>query len=578
MPGGGDTLLLRAPNIASQCDNRMGMMEPDTTRAFPFLANDDVQRLARFGVPRNFASGEAIFTAGQVGPGMVILLRGNVSILRRYGMSPGRFIRHQGPGEFVAEINQLSGKPALEDVFADCDVEAVVIPTQDLRTMIVEEAELGERITRAIILRRVALIESAEVGPIIVGSASSPTVIRLQTFLTRNGQPHHHFDPARDERKCPFAMHYELGPQEAIAVCADGTLLRNPSDDELARALGLLDTHERDELFDVAIVGAGPAGLSTAVYAASEGLQVIVLESTAYGGQAGASARIENYLGFPTGVSGRALSARAYVQAQKFGAEVLIPARVTRLEADDDDAHMTNVLTLSDGRRIRSRTVVIAAGARYRRPAVDGLSMLEGRGVWYWASPLEARICSGQQVALVGGGNSAGQAAVFLAPRVEKIKMLVRGEGLAASMSRYLIDRIAALANIELLTGREISELDGDEASGLRQVTCVDRRDNASQTWPIRDLFLFTGAEPELGFLGGFSLALDSAGFVVTGAAARAKRTSSEPRMPLELETSAPGVFAVGDVRAGSVKRVGGAIGEGAAAVSQIHQYLATAR
>lgn len=544
--------------------------------AFPILTSVEISRLARFGTVTRYASGSAIFTAGEVGPGMLVLASGRVRVLQRNGVVAERVVTTQGQGEFVAEVSQLSGKPAMEDVFADDEVEAIVIPAQSLRSLIVEEAELGERITRALILRRAALIESGISGPVIVGSESSPAVIRLQTFLTRNGQPHHRFDPERDQRRCPLATHYELGPQEAIVVCADGSALRNPSNDDLARRIGLIDCLARDEPFDVAIIGAGPAGLAAAVHAASEGLRVVVLEANAFGGQAGASARIENFFGFPTGVSGRELTSRAFVQAQKFGADMLIPAAVTSVRRNLGRPDAPIVLGLRDGRSICSRTLVVATGVRYRRPDLPRLASFEGRGVWYWASPIEARICGGQQVALVGGGNSAGQAAVFLASHVERVVMLVRGSTLAASMSRYLVDRIASSANIQVLTDRELHALDGDEAGGLAEISWLDRRDGARQSMSLRNLFLFVGAEPDLGFLGDLPLALDRAGFVLTGADAAAARATVDGTR-LGLETSVEGVFAVGDVRAGSVKRVGGAVGEGAAAVAQIHRYFAAA-
>jgi thioredoxin reductase (NADPH) len=545
------------------------------SQAFPVLTTDETARLARFGRAIHYAQGEALFVAGQVGPGMVIILSGLVSVLHRDALNHTRLMASQGPGEFVAEVSQLSGRPALVDVLADEDVEALLIEPPALRALIIEEAELGERITRALILRRVALIDAGLGGTVVVGLASSPAVVRLQTFLARNGQPHHHLDPSREDRPCPLLAQYDLGPREALVVCLDGSVLRNPTDTEVARRIGLIDTRRHDHLFDVAIIGAGPAGLATAVYAASEGLRVMVLDARSFGGQAGASARIENYLGFPTGVSGRALAARAYVQAQKFGAEMLIPTAVTSLCTDSDDAAAAPVLlTLDDGRCIRSRTAVIASGARYRRPAVTGLSDYEGRGVWYWASPIEARICSRQRVALVGGGNSAGQAAVFLAPHVEHLALLVRGKGLEASMSKYLIDRIASTPNIELLTEREIVCLDGDD-SGLGAVTWLHRKTGVSETREIRNLFLFVGAEPEVGFIGSCPVAVDSAGFVLTGERVQRNRTANGAWPASALETSVPGVFAVGDVRSGSVKRVGGAIGEGAAAVAQIHQHLA---
>ena len=544
-------------------------------QAFPVLSPDEIGQLSRFGRPSRYAQGDALFVAGQVGPGMVILLTGTVSVLERNGLHHTRLIATQGPGEFVAEVSQLSGKPALVDALADSTVDAILIESSALLALILEEAELGEIITRALILRRVALIDAGISGAVIVGRASSPNVIRLQNFLARNGQPHHHLDPARQELPCPFLAQYEIGPQEALVVCLDGNVLRNPPDAELARHLGIVDGLEHRELFDVAIIGAGPAGLATAVYAASEGLRVMVLDARSYGGQAGASARIENYLGFPSGVSGRALAARAFVQAQKFGAEMLIPAAVTSLQSTAGAAGPEIMLTLADGRGIRARTVVIATGARYRRPAVPRLSEFEGRGIWYWASPIEARLCNQQRVALVGGGNSAGQAAVFLAPHVEHVAMLVRGQGLAASMSKYLIDRIASTPNIDLLTDHEIHSLEGEPGTGLGAVTWADRKTGATETRPIRNLFLFVGADPEVDFFGACPIAVDGGGFVMTGDSVSQARTAAGEAPAFGLETSVPGVFAVGDVRSGSVKRVGGAIGEGAVAVWQIHQHLA---
>jgi len=347
-----------------------------------------------------------------------------------------------------------------------------------------------------------------------------------------------------------------------------------PSEESLGYCLGMLDMLERDELLDVAVVGAGPAGLSTAVYAASEGLRVIVIECRAFGGQAGASARIENYLGFPTGISGQALAGRAFVQAQKFGAEMLIPGQAASLDCTKAWREGELALKLTDGRTLRSRTVVIASGARYRRPAVPGLADFEGRGIWYWASALEAKLCAGEEVAIIGGGNSAGQAAVFLADHASRVHMLIRGKGLAATMSRYLIDRIAATPVIELHPNSELTRLYGDEAARLKAISWRDKAAGTEQEADIRNVFVFVGADPETGWLRGREIALDAHGFVLTGLAAQ----SPDGRAPAPLEASVPGLFAVGDVRSGSVKRVGGAIGEGAAAVAQIHQYLSQSR
>lgn len=353
-------------------------------------------------------------------------------------------------------------------------------------------------------------------------------------------------------------------------VTPDGTVLRNPREAELARAVGMIGQIEPGKVYDVAIVGAGPAGLATAVYAASEGLSVAVCDQRAFGGQAGASARIENYLGFPTGISGHALTARAFNQAQKFGADVMIPIEVKALDCGRDDG--TFALELDDGEALRARSIVVASGARYRRPDIANLAAFDGRGVYYWASPIEARLCKEQEVILVGGGNSAGQAAVFLSTHAARVHMVIRGGGLAASMSRYLIERIESTPNIELVFNTEVVEVGGAPDSGLERVTLRSRL--SAETWPmeVRNLFLFVGADPATGWLDGCGVNLDRGGFVVTGVPIEG---ATNQRPTPSLETSVPGVFAVGDVRSGSVKRVGGAIGEGAQVVAALHGYLA---
>jgi len=469
----------------------------------------------------------------------------------------------------MAEIAQLSGRPSLVDGHAETDVEALLIPPDQLRALIIAEADLGERVVRALILRRVALIESGASGPVLIGPSDTADVRRLQNFLTRNGYPYQVVDPTHDMDAAALLEQY--GEATLLVACPNGSVLINPTEDALARCLGMIDSAAHDDLFDVIVVGAGPAGLATAVYAASEGLRVIVLDCRSYGGQAGASARIENYLGFPTGISGGALAGRAYVQAQKFGVEMLIPAEVASLDCGGA-ARGEMAVHLADGRRLRGRTVVIASGARYRRPAVPRLHEFEGRGIWYWASALEARTCARQEVALVGGGNSAGQAAVFLSRHASKVNVLVRGPSLAASMSRYLIDRIEAAPNIELHPYTELVTLHGDPATGLDGATWRSRQTGEEYDCPARNIFLFVGAEPETTWLAGCDVAVDRHGFVLTGAAASG---GFPARQAATLEASVPGVFAVGDVRSGSVKRVGGAIGEGAAVVAQIHAHLA---
>jgi thioredoxin reductase (NADPH) len=392
-------------------------------------------------------------------------------------------------------------------------------------------------------------------------------VARLASFLLRNGVPHLLLDPRSDADARALVERYAREPAHLpLALCPDGSVLRNPSEPDLARAIGMLDAEGNDATYDTVIVGAGPAGLAAAVYAASEGLSVLVIDQRAFGGQAGASARIENYLGFPTGISGQALAGRAYTQARKFGARMWIPAEVTRLDCTRTGGPFT--VHTSDGRAVEARSVVIASGARYRRPELAPLREFEGRGVWYWASPIEARMCAGDEVVLVGGGNSAGQAAVYLSGFASKVWMLVRSSGLAASMSSYLIERIGSIANIELLVNTGITAAAGASESGLETVSWRTRGEEERQH-PIRNVFLFLGADPFTEWLAGCGIAVDEKGFVRTGSACGAAATREG------LETSLPGVFAIGDVRAGSVKRVGGAIGEGAAVVAQLHQFLA---
>ena len=542
---------------------------------FPSLSEAEIERISRFGSFVGYPRGSCLFAAGEHRPGMHVVLKGIVAISQRDGMGRVVPIKRQGRGQFLAEVGTLSGRRALVDGYAEEDVETLLVPPGQLRALIVAEADLGERIVRALILRRVALIESGASGAVLIGEPHSADVLRLRNFLRRNGQPHHVVNASEDKDAAAMLEQYGAAADEVLAVCPDGSVLINPSESALARCLGMVDTGEHDELFDVAVVGAGPAGLATAVYAASEGLHVIVLDCRSPGGQAGASARIENYLGFPTGISGQALAGRAYVQAQKFGAEVLIPVQADGLDCSCAETDGELSIHLTDGRRLRSRTVVIATGARYRRPAVPRLGEFEGRGVWYWASALEARMCAQTEVALIGGGNSAGQAAVFLAEHAARVFMLVRGPGLAASMSRYLIDRIAATRNIELLPHTELTQLHGELPGGLASVSWRDHRKGVESQHDLRNVFLFVGAEPETDWLEGCGVAVDPHGFVLTGQAV-AGQADGPLRAP--LESSVPGVFAVGDVRSGSVKRVGGAIGEGAAVVAMIHQQLAAAR
>ena len=536
-------------------------MHPRHEQTFPILTAPEIERVRRFGHARSYKDGEPLFQTGEPGPGMFVVLSGHVAVTQRDGMGHRSPVVDQGPGQFLAEIGQLSGRPALVDGHAEGDVEVLLVPPEQLRALLVADAELGERIMRALILRRVSLIETGAGGPVLIGPSGSPDLVRIQGFLSRNGQPHHLLDPATDPEAADFLADDAGDGSQLLVVFSDGTVLRNPSETEVARAIGMLTAAVRDVVYDVAVVGGGPAGLATSVYAASEGLSVAVLDARAFGGQAGASARIENYLGFPTGISGQALAGRAFAQAQKFGVDMLIPAEVTALDCARKDGALALQL---DGQRVRAKAVVVASGARYRRPDIADLADFEGRGVWYWASPIEAKLCRNEEVILVGGGNSAGQAAVFLSGHAGRVRMMVRGEGLAESMSRYLIDRIEAAPNIELMTHTEIVALEGTHA-GLERVRWRDRKTGTETTDAVANVFLFVGADPATGWLGSCGVEVDKAGFVVTGA-------GHEP-----LATSVHGVFAVGDVRSGSVKRVGGAIGEGAQVVAALHRFLADA-
>ena len=542
----------------------------DTRRhqMFPTLEAAEIERVRRFGKVRSYGAGEALAKVGEVGHGLTIILAGKVDITRRDGSGRREPIVTHSAGAFMGELAQLAGRPALVDAYAQGPVEALIIPPDQLRALLIAEAELGERIMRALILRRVGLLETGAGGPVIVGRAENGDVLRLEGFLRRNGHPHQRLNPETDREAKALIESFHVDPgQLPIVLCPGGQLLRNPSEIELARCIGLVGPIDPNRIYDVAVVGAGPAGLATAVYAGSEGLSVLVLDCRAFGGQAGASARIENYLGFPTGITGMALMARAYNQAQKFGVEMAIPDEVIGLDAVGSPDKGNFALKLSNGERVSARSVVIASGARYRRLAVENLEAFEGASVHYWASPLEAKLCAGQEVALVGAGNSAGQAAVYLASRVSKVWLLVRGPDLAASMSRYLVDRIAGLSNVEVATQAEVSGLEGRD--GMLEAIRWRRGTSGEEVRrPIRHLFLFIGAEPNTDWLSGSGVALDPKGFVLTGA------DTAENRRP--LETSRRGVFAIGDVRSGSVKRVAAAVGEGAQVVAMLHTVLAT--
>jgi thioredoxin reductase (NADPH) len=540
------------------------IVDTRAAQRYPALAAEEVQRLRRFGIEQTYGGEDVVVGVGEIGHGLIVILSGNVQISRRLADGGRAPIVTHGPGSFMGELAQLSGRPSLVDAVAVGTVTGLVIPPDRLRSLLVAEAELGEQIMRALILRRVGLIESGGGGPIIIGAASDKDVLRLTNFMSRNAHPHVHMDPAEDSCAETLLDRFAVSRAELpIVLCPDGQLLRNPGEAELGRCLGLSVEIDPNRVFDVIILGAGPAGLAASVYAGSEGLSVLTLDCRSFGGQAGASARIENFLGFPTGISGAALMGRSYSQAQKFGVEVSIPAEAISL-GPERGAETNHVVILANGERVRGRTVVLATGARYRRLSVPGLERFEGTSVHYWASPLEARLCAGQEIALVGGGNSAGQAAVFLAGYAARVLLLTR-RPIHATMSSYLVDRIAGTSNIEVVEGAEVSNL-GGRGSRLADLEWREIDSTAEANRSIRHLFLFIGADPNTDWLDGTGVTLDQVGFVRTGDQAGGDR--------LPLETSRRGVFAIGDVRSGSTKRVAAAAGDGAQVVASIHTFL----
>jgi thioredoxin reductase (NADPH) len=548
------------------CDPIRPSPRIETRRAqmFPRLTPAEMARIRPLGQVRTYAAGEAMHSFGDSGQGLILVLSGRAETTERGANGCRRLIEASEPGSFHGELAQLSGRPWLVDVHATNAVEALTLTPQAVRALMISDADLGERIMRAMILRRMLLIEARVGGPMIIGFSASAEVLRLETFLARNTHPWRTLDVATDPEARAHVEWLQAGPCDLpLVLCPNGRVLRNPTIDQLARCIGLVATIDRQKVYDVAVVGAGPAGLATAVYAGSEGLTTIALDGKAFGGQAGASARIENYLGFPTGITGLSLTARAYNQAQKFGVEMAIPGAAVSLESADGAVQQVR---LAGGEWVRARTVVLAGGADYRRLPIPELEAFEMTSVHYWASPIEARLCAGCDVAVVGAGNSAGQAVVYLAGHAGRVVLLVRGSTFGASMSRYLVDRVGSLGNVEVRLGVEPVALEGQD--GELEAVRWRSTDGSEGKLAVRHLFCFTGADPNTGWLAGAAVALDSKGFVLTGAdAAMGSRHF--------LETSRPGVYAVGDVRAGSTKRVSAAVGEGAQVVAAIHARLA---
>ena len=552
---------------------RTATAETRGAQMFPRLPDRLLADLLPFGEHRSYAAGEVLFAEGDRHVPMVVVLSGAVDIVRQTTAGEALITTH-GPGSFSGEVGVLAGRGAVAAARAREHSRVLVIDEAALHRLVVSHAELSELIMRAFILRRVALIEEQRGGVTVVGSRLAGDTHRLRQFLTRNAQPHVYLDLDDDADTAAVLERIGVSADELpVAITVDGRVLRHPTIRDLADAVGLTPDRLDGREVDVVVIGAGPAGLAAAVYAASEGLSVVVVDAKAPGGQAGSSSKIENYFGFPTGISGQALAGRGFVQAQKFGAEVAIPRRAVDFDCSGTAA---TVVVLDGGERLTARSVVLATGARYRKLALPNLEQFEGRGVYYGASFMEAQLCGAQEVIVVGGGNSAGQAAVFLARHARHVHVLVRAPGLAASMSDYLIRRIEAAPNITLRTETEIVALLGETA--LAGVRWRHHPSGRTEERPIEHLFLFCGADPNTRWLSD-GIALDDKGFVRTGADLdeAALRAAAWPlaRPPMRLESSHPGVFAVGDVRSGSVKRVAAAVGEGSTAVQLLHAYLA---
>ncbi|MBV8891497.1 MAG: FAD-dependent oxidoreductase [Acidobacteria bacterium] len=544
-----------------------------TSRAeqiFPALTEAQMQRLTTHGTQRSVRTGDVLVELGDGEIPIFVVMSGELEIVRP-SFTQETLLRVIGPGRFTGEINTLSGRRAFARVRARQDSEVIQIARKSLLTLVQTDAELSEIVMRAFILRRTELLAQGLGDATLVGSSHSADTLRIKEFLTRNGHPYAYIDLERDPDVESILGRFHVSLADTpVLICRGQTVLRNPTNRKIANCLGLNEAVNENRVRDLVIVGAGPAGLAAAVYGASEGLDILLLETFSPGGQAGSSSRIENYLGFPTGISGNELAGRAYTQAQKFGAQMVL-ATGTRLTGD----RRPYIIELEDGARILARTVVIATGARYRKLPFKNLTRFEGAGVYYGATFIEAQLCRGAEAVVVGGGNSAGQAAVFLAQSTKHVYILVRDSGLADTMSKYLIRRIEQTPNITLLPQTELADLDGSDH--LERVTWRNNQTDKTENKSIAHVFVMTGAEPNTAWLDGCA-ALDRKGFIKTGPDLSAEDLSDAhwplSRRPYLLETTLPGVFAAGDVRGGNVKRVASAVGEGSIAISFVHQVL----
>jgi thioredoxin reductase (NADPH) len=542
---------------------------PDRYGAFPRLSDAQIETLARHGERQRVEPGEVLFREGDKRYDFFVVLDGKVMVVSGYG-GEERMIAVHGPRRFLGELSLLTGQAAFFTAVVREPGEVLVVPVERLRALVTQDTVLGDIVLRAYLLRREMLI-GLGAGFQIVGSRFSPDSRSLREFAARNRLPYRWIDLEEDEAAEALLNGLDVAPEETPVVIWRGNqVLRNPSNEELAQMIGLRARSVAEDVCDLLVVGAGPAGLAAAVYGASEGLGTVALDAVATGGQAGTSPRIENYLGFPSGISGAELANRAEIQAEKFGARISVPAEATAL--DERDGYY--VVRFNDGSEATAKTVLITTGARYRKLDVPRLEELEGTCVYYAATMMEAHLCRGDPVAVVGGGNSAGQATLFLAQHTTKVTLLIRHEDLGRDMSRYLADRIERSPKVEVLRTTEVRELVGDRA--LEALVVENNQTGERRRIEARELFVFIGAKPHTGWLGD-KLALDDRGFVLTGRAARPAENGEGQdagHEPYLLETSLPGVFAAGDVRSGSIKRVASAVGEGAMAIRLVHARL----
>lgn len=543
----------------------------DAALLFPTLTPAQIERIASHGVTRRVARGDILIEGGQTDVPFFVLKAGEIEVIHPSGLGDLP-VAVLGPAQFTGDISMILGRPAQMRLSVKNSGEVVQLTRDRMHALLQTDAEISEVLMRALIHRRVAMVAEGIGDALLIGSGHSATTLRIKEFLTRNGHPFQYLDLDRDANVQDLLERFSADPSEVpVLICRGADVLKRPSNQEVADRLGFNARIDVNQVRDVAIVGGGPAGLAAAVYAASEGLDALVVETRSAGGQAGSSSNIENYLGFPAGISGQDLAGRAYAQAQKFGATVMIAKAATDLVSERQPLGVT----IDDGTSAQARTVIIATGARYRRPSIVNLERFEGAGVYYSATFMEAQLCVGDEIVVVGGANSAGQAAVFLARTVRKIHLLVRSRDLSASMSRYLVRRIEETPAIQVRTRTEIVALEGD--GHLERVQWRDAT-GAVATHDIRHVFLMTGAEANTAWLQG-RLTLDEKGFIKTGSDLT-RQDLTAARWPLErsphlLETSRPGVFAVGDVRCGNIKRVASAVGEGSSAISFVHRVLA---